>query len=148
MYVYVQDGVRGLRCSVTESHLIALTRLISGTPLRHAFINGVSRRSGLWCEETRHVVHEVFVHECFRDRRPGGMRGLGLGTFCGHIAVQIPMMHLHQRHALVSAVPGLDESHHGCQTLVASKFQSVSFVAMFDVSVDSTVSQQRRAMSA
>ena len=110
--MFVQDGVRSLRCSVTESHLIALTRLISGTPLRHAFINGVSRRSGLWCEETRHVVHEVFVHECFRDRRLGGMRGLGLGTFCGHIAVQIPMMHLHQRHALVSAVPGLEASHH------------------------------------
>ena len=99
-----------MRCSVTESHLIALTLLRSGKPLRHASINGVSRRSGLWCEETRDVVHEVLVHECFRDRRPGRMRGLGLGlgTFGGHIAVQIPMMHLHQRHALVSAVQGLE----------------------------------------
>ena len=28
----------------------------------HAFINGVSPWSGLWCEETPDVVHEVHVH--------------------------------------------------------------------------------------
>jgi hypothetical protein len=109
---------------VTGSHLIALTLLISGTPLRHACIDDVSPRSGLWCEEMRDVVHEVLVHECFRDRRPGGMRGLGLDTFCSHIAVQIPMTHLHQRHTLVSVVQGLDESHHGCQTVAASKWRA------------------------
>ena len=74
--------------------LYFFTLLISGTPLQHgmpAFINGVSPRSDLWCEETRDIAHEVLVHECFRDRRTGGMRGLGLGlglgTLCGHIAV-------------------------------------------------------------
>jgi hypothetical protein len=139
--MYVQDGVRSMRCSVTESHLIALTRLISGTLLRHhAFINGVSSRSGLWCEKTRDVVRKALVHECFRDRRLGGMRGLSLGIFCGHIAVQIPMMHLHQRHALVSAVQGLEASHHGYQTLIPSKCEGVAFISLFDVPVDSRVS--------
>jgi hypothetical protein len=144
--MYAQDGVRRLRCSVTESHLItlALTLLRSGTPFRHACINGVSLRSGLWCKETRHVVHEVLVHECFCDCRLGGMRGLGLGTFCGHIAVQVPMMHLHQRHALVSAVQGFEASHHGCQTRVASKCQGVASISIFDVPVDSRVSQQHQ----
>ena len=81
-------------------------------------------------------MHKILVHECFRDRRPGGMWGLGLGTFCGHIAVQVPMMHFHQWHALVSVVPGLDESHHGCQTFVTGPCQGVASIATFDVAME------------
>ena len=87
---------------MAESHLIALPLLISGTPLRHAYINGVSPRSGLWCKETRDVVHEVLVNECFCDRRPVGMRGLGLGALCSHIAVQVPRMQTAKQRQLPS----------------------------------------------
>jgi hypothetical protein len=94
-------------------------------------------------------MHKVLVHECFRDRRLGGMWGLGLslglelGTFCGHIAVQIPMMYLHQRHALVSAVQGLEESHHGCQTPPVRICKGVASIVTSSVPVNSQVSQQR-----